>query len=192
MKLCTSCNEEKEYIKFYKSKKSKDGMFSTCKECDKKRCKKYCKDNKDKIVKIQSKYSRSQKNKDRVNSYRSTDEGKRKRKEYYCKKGKETKRIWREGNRAKLTACQAKRRTCKINATPDWANLEKIEVLYEKCIWLGSLTGLRYHVDHITPLQGDNVCGLHVWENLQILEASLNISKSNKINHHRKERSNGN
>lgn len=114
------------------------------------------------------------KNKDKVN--KANMDWYRKNKEI-CK---EHHIKWRENNQAACTAKNAKYKASKINATPDWANLDKIKVLYEKCKWLESLTGLKYHVDHIIPLQGKNVSGLHVWENLQILEANLNISKSNK------------
>jgi hypothetical protein len=67
----------------------------------------------------------------------------------------------------------AKRRATQLNATPKWANLEKIKDIYIKCP-----TG--YHVDHIYPLQGKNSCGLHVENNLQYLPAKENLSKGNK------------
>ncbi len=57
---------------------------------------------------------------------------------------------------------------------PKWANLEKIREIYKK-----SKKG--YHVDHIIPLQGKNVSGLHVENNLQYLTATQNISKGNKL-----------
>jgi hypothetical protein len=74
-----------------------------------------------------------------------------------------------------FTAKANKRRAATLKATPAWADLEAIKCVYQEAQYFG------YHVDHIIPLQGKNVCGLHVVENLQILPASVNLSKSNKF-----------
>ena len=70
-------------------------------------------------------------------------------------------------------AIEAKRRAAKLHQTPQWANLKAIEEFYKNC-------PKGYHVDHIVPLQGKNVSGLHVLENLQYLPASENIRKGNR------------
>ncbi len=67
-----------------------------------------------------------------------------------------------------------KRRAAKLQRTPKWANMGKIMDIYKKC-------PEGYHVDHIVPLQGNSVCGLHVEYNLQYLTAAENLEKSNKL-----------
>ncbi len=59
-------------------------------------------------------------------------------------------------------------------ATPKWADLTKIREFYEMC-------PKGFHVDHIIPLRGENVCGFHIETNLQYLTARENIVKGNKV-----------
>lgn len=67
-------------------------------------------------------------------------------------------------------------------ATPKWADLEKIEAIYAECKALNKKAGRKkYAVDHVIPLRGKNVCGLHVHDNLQILTKLANRKKSNKF-----------
>lgn len=75
----------------------------------------------------------------------------------------------------------AQRRAHEIKATPPWANIDAIKAIYLEAARLTRVTGVPHHVDHIVPLRGKNVCGLHVEGNLQILTAKENVSKSNKF-----------
>jgi len=67
------------------------------------------------------------------------------------------------------------------SAIPQWHETDLVKQLYLKRDQLSKLWNISLHVDHVVPLQGKNVCGLHCWDNLQLLEASLNISKHNKF-----------
>lgn len=88
---------------------------------------------------------------------------------------------WREKNKASISAKTQRYRCAKMNATPVWANHDKIFVKYLEGTTMSRVTGIEHHVDHKIPLQGENVCGLHVHNNLRVIPARDNLRKSNKL-----------
>lgn len=75
--------------------------------------------------------------------------------------------------RASIRAAMSKRRTVKLKRTPAWADLDAIKGVYKKAAVAGLV------VDHIIPLQGKLVSGLHVSNNLQLLSSTENSRKKN-------------
>jgi len=88
---------------------------------------------------------------------------------------------WLSGNRHIVNANTAERNAAKLNATPSWADLDAIRAVYAEAARLTAETGVRHEVDHIYPLQGKTVCGLHIAANLQILTRSENARKKNRM-----------
>jgi len=84
-------------------------------------------------------------------------------------------------NPGKVAANNKARKYAKLKATPKWANLQIIKLYYEIAARVTKETNENYHVDHIIPIQGKLVSGLHVENNFQLLTAYENISKSNKV-----------
>lgn len=73
----------------------------------------------------------------------------------------------------------AARRAGLEQATPKWANRAAIRAVYTRCAEVTLNTGIRHEVDHIVPLRGRRVSGLHVHWNLQVIPAEDNRLKSN-------------
>jgi hypothetical protein len=93
-------------------------------------------------------------------------------------------RRWVENNRASTQARQAARLATKKNATPKWLTAEQkaeIRSVYERCVAVSLETGIPHHVDHIIPIRGETVTGLHVPWNLRVIPASENVRKKNKL-----------
>lgn len=158
MKNCTKCNLLKSLDGFYKRKRSKDGRESFCKECRLSHNRKWILDNKDKHSEL-------------VNSW-------------YVK-NKEThiassKKWYAENKHRKLATVTARKMRCK-RATPVWANKHAIINIYAKAKQISAETGIPHDVDHIIPLRGKTVSGLHVPENLQILKSADNKRKAAKF-----------
>ena len=90
---------------------------------------------------------------------------------------------WKKNNIGIVNQDTAKRRASKIQRTPNWLNAGQefeMECIYKYCASLRSI-GLDYEVDHIVPLKGKTVSGMHVPWNLQLLRASENASKGNRL-----------
>lgn len=87
--------------------------------------------------------------------------------------------IWAHRNKAKRAGLIAAYRAAKKHATPPWLTKEQRREMREFYIAAAARDG-EWHVDHIVPLKGMNVCGLHVPWNLQIITGDENRRKGNK------------
>lgn len=74
-----------------------------------------------------------------------------------------------------------RRNKMKQQQTPAWADMDAINTIYKQATRKSQIEGRLYHVDHIIPLNNPLVTGLHVPDNLQIILASENLSKSNQF-----------
>ncbi|MCC6199614.1 MAG: hypothetical protein IT466_02435 [Moraxellaceae bacterium] len=86
----------------------------------------------------------------------------------------------RDELKPKKCARQMRRNAKKKQALPAWANVAAIQIIYERAAFLTKSTGVPHNVDHIVPLQGKTVSGLHVENNLQILTQCENQTKGNR------------
>ena len=112
-------------------------------------------------------------NKDKFSTYN---------KERYLNNEKEIKakvQSYRKLNNGKVNALNKRYKLNKIQRTPKWANIDRIREIYELAATKTRLLGKCFHVDHIIPLQGKLVSGLHTESNLQIITAEQNSRKYN-------------
>jgi hypothetical protein len=160
-KLCKSCDTEKALDQFHKRSNRKSGVHSYCKQCRSSHFKEWYAKNKEVH---HSRYK----------------EFKQNNPEWAVKYHKEHQK----NNRPMYARNAAKRRASELQATPSWLTEDDTFIfneIYEMRDIRSNDTGVVHHVDHIIPLQGVEACGLHTWWNLQLLPASENISKSNKV-----------
>ena len=173
-KTCKGCASVKPMSLFYKDKRAKDLCSTYCKECTKAKANAayhsnkevynarnnaYRKNNMPKIRTIAANYR--EKNRERINAYSSS---------------------WVKSNRLNSTLNTAKYRSAKLQRTPAWLtefDLLRIKCVYQVAAMRSRESGYVWHVDHIIPLQGVFVSGLHVPDNLRVIPAVDNMRKNN-------------
>jgi hypothetical protein len=154
MKDCSVCLQNKPLVEFDVHKRS--GVLSYCKGCRRQKRKDYYLKNKEKEIKKATEWSQNNKNKKR---------------DYY--------KAYYYNNRTKENLRSRFKNKIIKQRTPEWADLNKISQFYLEAKKLTELTGIQFHVDHVIPMQGKLVSGLHVHTNLQVIPAYQNLSKSN-------------
>jgi hypothetical protein len=187
MKTCNTCKTGKPLVDFYKSKSGRLGTMARCKTCV--------------LEEMRIAYATNPEPKKRQSAaWKASHPGatyanNKKNRALYPDKRKPVERAYRQRHpdrmlartrawRAKHpgigAAYVAKYFASRLQATPPWADLDKIKAIYAEAARLTKATGIRHEVDHIHPLQSKVMCGLHVPANLQILPMSENRSKSNR------------
>jgi hypothetical protein len=167
-KACSCCKQVKAFSSFYKATKAKDGYGNRCKDCE-------------------LTYQRGRK----VQKAATSKLWYGKNREIYLVAKREATKARREAHlSAKMQTTdlgrwrrqQAQRALQKHKATPVWVDAEhhsRIRQIYAVTQLLQEATASVYHVDHIVPLFSEEVCGLHVWWNLQPLSETTNLLKNN-------------
>ena len=159
MKTCTKCLTDKDCGFFHKDASRKDGYRNICKECVSAYMKINHEKNKDHIIAKAIKWVAE--NREKHNAK--------------CNK-------WAKQNAAKVNARTARRYACKTQATPQWLGADDhwmIEQAYDLAKLRSKMTGFPWEVDHIVPLRGKKVMGLHTPWNLQVVAQTENRRKSN-------------
>lgn len=177
MKTCSTCKKVKTLDNFHKNKYNKDGYQYRCREC----CNLHYENTKDAVLL-------------RVKSYNTLHKFEKAQYDKARRKVKQKELNDYDKIRAKLPQRRAlsrettaRRRAFIKNASVNWNDeLNKfiIKEAYSLAIKREQFTNIKWHVDHIIPLQNESVCGLHVWNNLQVIPAKTNILKRNKFAPH--------
>lgn len=182
-KFCNKCQQKKLFSEFHKCSRNKIGLQSKCKTC----MNAYYMNHQEKMIQRSKDWEANNRQQKNETQKRWVLKNKDKRKKIYSdyyknntEKAKEATNKWKQNNKHKSVFAASKRRTIKKNACPVWANFQKIEDIYKEAADLRS-QGIDVHVDHIIPLQNKFVCGLHVHNNLQIIDAKENLRKFNKF-----------
>ena len=142
-------------------------------EAERSRRKSYNAKNKERIRKYHANRYLARKSEILARNRRWATENRERRKQYES--------AWARENRDRLLAKSAARRALKLNATPGWANKEKIFAIYAESRRITAETGIPHEVDHIIPLKGDGVVGLHVESNLRVIPRSENRRTGKKF-----------
>lgn len=174
MKTCRACGLRKSLTEFHLKTANPDGRRDDCKACALEKARRYRETNAERVAASRMRWLQANKERARELERRWHQNNPDWRRSRY--------RADYERRYAKLAIKWAARRMWCSQATPAWADMEKIEGIYRQAGRMRK-AGFDVHVDHIVPLRGEQVCGLHVHNNLRIIPATDNLVKGNRLEH---------
>lgn len=188
MKYCPRCKTTKDLGSFYKNRSQHDGLTTYCKPCHNENTKlsitkMYRNKNSTQYKKMLLNCRKSYK-KHRNQRLKKMAEERAKLTPEERKARSEASVAWSKANKKKNRAKSNAYRLRKIQATPKWLTpqqLMQIRAFSFKAKELTKATGVRHETDHIIPLGGENVCGLHVPWNIQVVTSTYNKKKRNSL-----------
>ena len=197
-KLCPTCQTIKLVEEFAKNIGKKDGLQYRCKACM------AFYRNKNRAAVLENKRQHYQKNRERLlqekkEKYPEIADKKRQYQKEYAKNNQQQIRermkkfyarnpdYYKELRKKypdRINAKENKRRTAKLKRIPPWLTDDDhwmIKEAYALAALRTQMFGFSWHVDHVLPLQGKLVSGLHVPLNLQVIPGSQNTAKGNRF-----------
>jgi len=193
MKKCCVCDQVKMFSAFYKRKGSPDGYRNDCKDCRKERSiRNHFAKHEVSKQKMKDRYKKRIENDPdwHVDWYAANrDKSLLDSKQNYIRHRQARIRAvveWARSNKGKANANKKAYKAGKANACPIWVKnnadyMWMMQETYSLANLRTTLFGFQWHVDHIVPLRGKIVSGLHVPWNLQVIPGSENCIKSNKF-----------
>ena len=191
-KTCRTCGEVKPVSEFYKRKDSPDGYRNDCAVCRKQvSMSNYFANHEAKKAENKEAYARRMAanpnwHKDHYATNREKMLAEAKKQYRKNRKVRIASAVaWAKANRGMANANKKAYKASKIQACPAWVKQDEelkwiMQEAYELAALRSEMFGFQWHVDHVVPLRGKKVCGLHVPWNLQVIPGSDNCSKSNK------------
>lgn len=180
IKTCFKCHQAKPLTEFYRHSAMADGHLNKCKDCARSDVARHRAENLERIREYDRSRGMLPHRVAAREAYSTTDAARKSR----SKSGAKYRANNKEARRVIKAVCENSRRIGKISRTPPWLNDHDkmlIKARYSEARWMTIHSGIKHHVDHIVPLLGKSVCGLHVPWNLRVIPARENTSKGNKF-----------
>lgn len=172
-KRCIACKKRRALSQYYARDNTKDGLSGTCKLCYRARRRERYRERREEEIKYSAEYAKKNLEAHAANSRRSYRKHRKKR--LAAMKAFKSRLV--QSDRGYSAARNAMSMAALSNRVPGWAKFRDFLPVYNE----SARKGANHVVDHIVPLRGRMVCGLHVAYNLRVITRLRNARKANSF-----------